>query len=391
MTNRISIIAAALLAIAAAGCRKSPAPEQNGNDFPVYTEPVPETTVFTNAEFIYNGDDIGEAISDGWVIKLYTDMEIDETGAPVGPGEVMQLLLNVTYDENQSADASFLPGRYIETLNSGDFSEGTFVWGYQTNIDLPGGQKITLADATYYGVVADGATEIEYDMIDEGVISITGNDDGTYSIEGILVGDSYTKRYFRWTGNAEPRNNVPETTPNSTLKTHLTDLTFAKGRLIDKGDYFYLGDQSYRCLLLFLVDETAEFPFDRPTGTSRVLRLEVLVPWETDFRKGIPAGTYEIIQRNQDTSMDREKIVPGGAIAGLPDVFAEWKMAGAWYYEMIEGDWSKTYARIDSGTITVTRGDDGSHTVSYNLKDCQGYAIAGATSLETIDTYPEEE
>lgn len=390
MINKISLFAAALLAIAATGCRKSPAPEQNGNDFPVYTEPVPETTVFTNAEFIYNGDDIGEAVSDGWVIKLYTDMEIDETGAPVGPGEVMQMLLNVTYDENQSADASFLTGKYIEMLNSGDFAEGTFVWGYQTNIDLPGGQKITLADATYYGVVADGSTEIEYDLIDEGVISITGNDDGTYSIEGILVGDSYTKRYFKWTGNVEPRNNVPETIPNSTLKTHLTNLTFEKGRLIDKGDYFYLGDQSYRCLLLFLVDETAEFPFDRPTGTSRVLRLEVLVPWETDFREGIPAGTYEIIPRNQDTSMDRDKIVPGGAIAGLPDEFAEWKMGGAWYYEMVDNDWSKTYARIDSGTITVDRGDDGSHSISYILTDCNENAIAGFTVLETIDTYPKE-
>ena len=390
MINKISLFAAALLAIAAIGCRKSPAPEQNGNDFPVYTEPVPETTIFTNAEFIYNGDDIGEAVSDGWVIKLYTDMEIDETGAPVGPGEVMQMLLNVTYDENQSADASFLQGKYIEMLNSGDFAEGTFVWGYQTNIDLPGGQKITLADATYYGVVADGSTEIEYDLIDEGVISITGNDDGTYSIEGILVGDSYTKRYFNWTGNVEPRNNVPETIPNSTLKTHLPDLTFAKGQLIDKGDYFYLGDQSYRCLLLFLVDETAEFPFDRPSGTSRVLRLEVLVPWETDFREGIPAGTYEIIQRNPDTSMDREKIVPGGAIAGLPDEFAEWKMGGAWYYEMVDSDWSKTYARIDSGTITVARGENGSHTISYILTDCNENAIAGTTVLETIDTYPKE-
>ena len=47
-------------------------------------EDVPDTVLFTNAEFIYNGDDIGEARSDGWIIKLYTDMEIDDTGAPVG-------------------------------------------------------------------------------------------------------------------------------------------------------------------------------------------------------------------------------------------------------------------------------------------------------------------
>lgn len=392
MINRICIWAAALMAIAATGCKKQPAPEQNGNDFPVYTEPVPDTTVFTNAEFLYNGDDIGEALSDGWVIKFYTDMEIDEAGAPIGPGEVMQLLLNVTYDENQSADASLLTGKYSEMLNSGNFSAGTFVSGYMTNIDLPGGERLSLADATYYGELEDGSTEIDYDLIDEGVVRITGNDDGTYSFEGILVGSKYTKRYFKWTGNVEPRNNVPEEIPNSTLRTGITNLSFAKGRLIDKGDCFFLGDQSYRCLLLFLVDETAEFPFDRPTGTSRVLRIETLVPWETDFREGIPAGTYEIAPRNPDTSMDRDKIVPGIAVAGLPDVFAEWKMSGTWYYEMTDGNWSKTYARIAGGSITVARGNDGSHTISYDLADCQENPkrITGSTFLETIDTYPKE-
>lgn len=39
-----------------------------------FKEEVPDTIRFTNAEFTYNGDDIGEAISDGWIIKLYTDM-----------------------------------------------------------------------------------------------------------------------------------------------------------------------------------------------------------------------------------------------------------------------------------------------------------------------------
>ena len=169
-----------------------------------FTEPVPTSVVFTNAEFIYNGDDIGEATSDGWVIKLYTDMEIDEAGAPVGPGCVVQMLLNVRYDDTQSADADFLPGTYSEMYNSGNFAPGTFVSGYMTSIDLPGGDRIYLADATYYADVKEGSTEMDYDMIDEGAVRILKNEDGTYTVEGILVGKKFTKRYFSWTGMAEP-------------------------------------------------------------------------------------------------------------------------------------------------------------------------------------------
>ena len=36
--------------------------------------------------------------------------------------------------------------------------------------------------------------------------------DGTFTIEGVLVGKKYTKRYFKWTGSIEPRNYVPEET-----------------------------------------------------------------------------------------------------------------------------------------------------------------------------------
>lgn len=356
-----------------------------------FVESVPDTITFTNAEFIYNGDDIGEATSDGWIIKLYTDMDIDEAGAPVGPGHVLQMLLNVKFDESQSADPEYLEDIYTEMTNSGNFAAGTFVNGYMTSIDLPGGERLDLADATYYAEVMDGSTEMDYDLLDEGAVSITGSNDGTYRIDGILVGKKYTKRYFRWEGKVEPRNNVPEEIPNSTLKTDISGLTFTKGQLVDKGDYFRLMDESYRCFLLFLVDDGAEFPFERPAGTSRVLRLEMLVPWDTDLKEGIPAGTYRMIPRNPDTSMDKDNIVPGVAVTGLPDVFAEWKMAGTWYYEMYENDWSKTYARIDGGTITIERGSDGSHTISYDLTDCQRNPkrISGTTTLETIRTYHE--
>ena len=160
-----------------------------------FTEPVPTSVEFTNAEFIYNGDDIGEAISDGWIIKLYTDMEIDGSGAPIGPGQVTQLLLNVPLNKEQTADAEYLTGIYSEMLNSGNFAPGTFVSGYIDYIELPG-ERLELADATFYADVEEGSTKMEYDLIDEGVVSITSDGKGTYTIEGILVGNKFRKRYF---------------------------------------------------------------------------------------------------------------------------------------------------------------------------------------------------
>lgn len=372
--------------------QETPVPDKPEETIPEkdngFVESVPDTISFTNAEFIYNGDDIGEATSDGWIIKMYTDMEIDEAGAPIGPGCVLQMLLNVKYDEDQSGKQQLLCGIYTEMLNSGNFAPGTFVSGYMTYIDLPG-QRLELADATYFADVADGSTEMDYDLLDEGAVVISENEDGSCTIEGILVGKKFTKRYFTWTGEVKPRNNVPEEIPNSTLRTNLTDLSFTKGLMIDKGDIFFLGNETYRCFRLFLVDDGAEFPFDRPTGTTRVLRLEILVPWETDCNEGIPAGTYRMITRNADTSIDKDNIVPGGAVTGLPDVFAEWKMGGSWYYELEDGAWGQTYARINGGTITVERGNDGSHTISYDLIDCQKSPkrITGSTTLSDIQIY----
>ena len=351
-----------------------------------FVEAVPDTVTFTNADFIYYGDITGESSSDDWVVKLYTDMEIDDFGNPIGPGTVTQLQLNAKFDENQGADPSKLKGVYREMMNSGNFAPGTFVSGYMVRLDLPG-QTIEMGDGTFYADLSDGSTEMDYDLIDEGAVSIQPNDDGTYIIEGILVGKKYTKRYFKWTGNIEPRNYVPEETPNSTLKQDMTGLTFNQGQLQDKGDYFYRMDESYRCLLIYLGDESVDMSASRPAGDGAVLRLEVLVPWDVDITKeGIPSGTYKMTDRNLDTSIDKDNIVPGVAIPGLPNVFAAWKVAGAWYYELEGGEWSQTYARIDEGEIVIDNHGDGSYTISYDLLDCQTVPkkIQGTTTLAEL-------
>lgn len=374
----------------AASCQNSlppvveePEPEKPEDGF---VEAVPDTVTFTNADFIYYGDIAGESSSDDWVVKLYTDMEIDDLGNPVGPGTVTQLQLNAEFDENQKADPSKLEGLYREMMNSGNFAPGTFVSGYMVRLDLPG-QTIEMADGTFYADLSDGSAEMDYDLIDEGAVSIKSNHDGTFTVEGVLVGKKYTKRYFKWTGDIDPRNYVPEETPNSTLKQDMTGLTFDQGQLQDKGDYFYRMDETYRCLLIYLGDESVDMSASRPAGEGAVLRLEVLVPWEVDITKdGIPSGTYKMTDRNLDTSIDKDNIVPGVAIPGLPNVFAPWKVAGSWYYKLENGEWSQTYARIEEGEIIIDNHGDGSYTISYDLLDCQSVPkkIQGTTTLSEL-------
>ena len=351
-----------------------------------FVEAVPDTVTFTNADFIYYGDITGESSSDDWVVKLYTDMEIDDFGNPIGPGTVTQLQLNAKFDENQGADPSKLKGVYREMMNSGNFAPGTFVSGYMVRLDLPG-QTIEMGDGTFYADLSEDSTVMDYDLIDEGAVSIQPGDDGTYIIEGVLVGKKYTKRYFKWTGSIDPRNYVPEEIPNSTLQQDMTGLAFDQGQLQDKGDYFYRMDETYRCLLIYLADESVDMSSYRPAGDGAVLRLEVLVPWDVDITKeGIPSGTYTMTDRNLDTSIDKDNIVPGVAIPGLPNVFAAWKVAGAWYYELGGGEWSQTYARIDEGEIVIDNHGDGSYTISYDLLDCQAVPrkIQGTTTLAEL-------
>ena len=190
MRNIRFIFAALAMAMLCFACQKpepivpdNPDKPETENDF---VEAVPDTVTFTNADFIYYGDISGESFSDDWVVKLYTDMEIDDFGNPIGPGTVTQLQLNARFNEDQAADPSNLKGMYREMMNSGNFAPGTFVSGYMVRLDLPG-QTIEMGDGTFYADLADGSTEMDYDLIDEGAISIQPNDDGTFTIEGVLV------------------------------------------------------------------------------------------------------------------------------------------------------------------------------------------------------------
>ncbi len=369
-------VCAFILSLLLVGCSVS----DNTDTSSDFVEKEAATIHFTNAEIIYNGDDIGEATSDGWVVKFYTDMEMDAMGNLVGPGEVMQLLLNVPYEAEQTPKFDNLVGEYRSQSNSGDFSPNTFVFGYTSSIELPDGRH-ERPDATFYASLAEGSTEMDVDLIDDGRVAIVENADGTLTIKGTLVGKQCRKRNFEWRGNVEPQSYVEPIVPNSLLTADLQLSNLTKASIQDRGDYFYLGNESYRDFLIFLAEDAISFEWGKPVGSGDVLRLELLVPWNIDIMDGIPAGTYPMLTRNADTSLDKSDITPYHAVPGLPDRFTIPYWSGTWYVNYVDGAWGSSYARIDGGTVTVERGSDGSHRFICNLKDCSSPSFSVAADV----------
>ena len=337
----------------------------------VFTEKEPTEVVFTNSQIYYLGDTSQEQSFDIWQFKFYTDMEIDELGNPIGPGSVMQLILNVPYENTQTPNIKQLEGIYLAQSNTGDYSNFTFIYGYLDILELPDGRH-ELPDGTFYASIPEGSKQMNIDLLDDGKLEIVNNADGTTTLKGTLMGKQCRKRNFVWRGVVEAKSEVKQEVPNSTIKSDIQIENLTQALMQDKGDSFYLRDDSYRNFLVFLAQESVSFEWGKPVGSGDVLRLELLVPWSTDIEAGdgIPAGTYTMIQRNADTSFDKESIVPFSAVSGLPNRFVAPYWAGSWYVNYVDGAWGDSYARIDGGTVIVERGDDGSHRFICNLQDC---------------------
>jgi len=167
---------------------------------PPFVEAVAETIVFTEAQAIYFGDDGNTGVSDMWYIRLYTDMEQDMSGNPVGPGQLMQISCNTPQETGITTDC--LEGVYIEPSGIYDYSSGTFNPGYMISIDLPDG-KIETPAMSYFADITDGSTDFTPELLREGHIIVDINKDGTYTIEGTLTGQTFRKRNFTYTGPLE--------------------------------------------------------------------------------------------------------------------------------------------------------------------------------------------
>lgn len=343
---------------------ENPEGEKNGGE---NGKPTPETVEFINSNLVYWGDEDGVG-TDHFVLTLYTDMEVDAAGNPIGPGKIMAFSLNVPPFASGTTEFP-LPERTFDAAPNGyTFNEWTFNLGYMNQMDLPTG-KVEVPAGSFYGDVKAHSTSVDADLLSGGKMTVKRSADGEYTISGVLVGDLSLKRYFTYTGKLTTidRHGSTEEIPNSTLNADLTLNEWAQARLQDKADFYYLQDESCRVLELYLAEEGVGLAETWPTGNGRVLKVEFFVEWATDVTQGIPAGTYKVVARDEESKgIPREFLKPGGIASGYPNVFTY--PAGTWY-EKISNGTMKEYARIDAGTMTVVRDGD-KHTLTIDFIDC---------------------
>lgn len=164
---------------------------------PVVEETTREIIEFTDGEAIWYGDDGNTEVSDMWNIRLYTDMDRDEAGNPVGPGQMIQISCNT--DQDTKANADNLRGVYVTPSDEYDYSPGTFNPGYLVEIEIPGGY-ISAPAMSYFGELAEGSAEPAPEFLEEGSVSVEINADGTFTIEGSMMTESAISKDFTYTG-----------------------------------------------------------------------------------------------------------------------------------------------------------------------------------------------
>ena len=188
MKIRHSIIYLAAATLLAISCEKQATTVNTTNR---------EIIEFTDGEAIYYGDDGNTELSDMWNIRLYTDMDRDEAGNPVGPGQMIQISCNTGRDTEANADN--LRGLYVTPSDEYDYSPGTFNPGYMVEIEIPG-SYISAPAMSYFGELEEGSTEPAPELLEEGSVSVEINADGTFTIEGSMTTESAITRDFTYTG-----------------------------------------------------------------------------------------------------------------------------------------------------------------------------------------------
>lgn len=358
-----------LLALIGFACSENDEKQQPTIPDNGFEEPVPETLAFENAVLTYYGDDSFSGVSDLWTIELTTAMSTDEAGNPVGPGQCLTVSLNAGPNMEATPDLRFLNGSYFMPVSTGDLSVGTFNPGYMAEQDRPNG-AVEVPAGSFFGNLAAGSAQFDADLLREGNCKVTVNDDGSLSVEGMMVGTDYLKRIFTYRGTprmVDYSAGKESEVPNSNLTSDVELTSLSAMRIVDKGDSYFLGDESYRTFEIYLADAGIDLTPTWPAGSGELLRIELFVPWDTTVEEGLPTGVYTFPEEVPPYGgIYREDIVPFRVIPGYPDKFTN--NTGTWYQSLDEGLWVD-YARITGGTVTVER-PDGQYRITVDLTDC---------------------
>lgn len=153
-----AVVSACALASCSDNDTENPEGEKPGGE---NGKPTPETVEFVNSNLVYWGDEDGVG-TDHFVLTLYTDMEVDAAGNPIGPGKIMAFSLNVPPFAPGTTEFPLPESTFDAAPNGYTFNEWTFNLGYMNQMDLPTG-KVEVPGGTFYGDVKAYSTSVDAD------------------------------------------------------------------------------------------------------------------------------------------------------------------------------------------------------------------------------------
>lgn len=359
-----SLLAFALWLILAVSCNNN----SSSSDQPLPEEPLPTNPVieYKNGILTYFGDEGDTGESCEFELRVYTDMELDDFGNPIGEGHLLSLDFNTELLDESEEDITIPSGVYRAAPNNHSFSPFTFNYGYEVRLDLPEG-IITVPRGSFYGELGEGETEYEADLLREGFFSISQDENGVYTIEGQVIGDMFLKRNFKFVGELDVIDaSTTPPAPNTNLNQDVTLSNLKQARLQDLGDIFFIQDNSYRAFELHLASEDCDLTQRWPT-TGEYLQILLLVNWDADVNNGIPEGEYLTPESEfGNGGLYRDDIRPYIVRPGVPDKFSQ--PSGTWYMSYVENRLSR-YGRLNGGRVVVER-EGSAHRIQVELMDC---------------------
>ena len=213
----------------------------------------------------------------------------------------------------------------------------------------------TSAEGYTYGFTTDEEGDLEWHTYQSGVITVT---DGKIVAE--MVREDGLKMTITYEGNLSL---APSTGGGNGMSTLEGDLDLNEIGWTHLAQYY--GDYYTADTDNWFVEIYEEGP---NTGNGGYLLLDLLVdPANDDWR-----GTYTVLT---DLSDAKGKFVAGG-------VDEEGYMVGCWYAELVDGGIGGAMAPIVDGTITVTAGENGAMTITYDCVDDNGNKITGSVAAE---------
>lgn len=184
MTIGRSLIFLALSALLACGCGNEVVPPEPP---PPFVEAEAKIIEFTSAQAYYYGDDGNTEQSDMWNLRLSC------------PECFVQISCNTLLADELTPDC--LVGYYTASSKDGYYSPDSFNPGYILKIELPD-ETIEGPAMSYFGQHTLTG-EVNVDLLREGFVNIDMNSDGTFVIEGSMVGQKFLKRNFIFEGDLD--------------------------------------------------------------------------------------------------------------------------------------------------------------------------------------------